>query len=251
MRLEARLLGTFEVTLDGRRIERAIFERPSGLRLLKLVLATPGHRLRREAAAEALWPELDPERSEANLRKATHFARRALGTSGDARERVLATDGPWLRLDRNLEVDVDVDRLLGAISVIEGLPGGTAGVQDDGHADQLGPSSALPSSAARSSCRRTRTRSGSYRSASTSSRASSTGSCPALGRPARWGKTRWRSPSSSARCASSRPTSERTGLPSSFTLTPASCMRRGASCEPAKWRSRQRSTRPPARSCRR
>src|SRR4029079_4655670 len=34
----------------------------------------------REQAMEALWPEMPPESSAANLRKAVHFARRALGT---------------------------------------------------------------------------------------------------------------------------------------------------------------------------
>ena len=79
-RLRARLLGGFELSVDGHAVPASAFERPSGLRLLKLLLATPGHRLRREEAAELLWPDADPDRSSANLRKAIHFARRALAT---------------------------------------------------------------------------------------------------------------------------------------------------------------------------
>ena len=113
--LRARLLGAFEVEIDGRGVDRAAFERPSGLRLLKLLLATPEHRVRREAAAELLWPEADPERSAANLRKAIHFARSALpGLAGGAGS-ALATEGDVLRLAPNLTLDIDVDRLDAAV----------------------------------------------------------------------------------------------------------------------------------------
>lgn len=113
VRLTARLLGTFEVAVDGRAMDRGAFERPSGLRLIKLVLATPGHRLRREAAAELLWPESDPERSGASLRKAIHFARRGLADLG-AGELVVA-DGDWLGLAPDVSLDADVDRLAQAL----------------------------------------------------------------------------------------------------------------------------------------
>src|SRR5258706_5217546 len=96
--VRARLLGAFELAIDGSPVERAAFERPSGMRLLKLLLALPAHRVRREEAAELLWPETDPERSGANLRKAIHFARRALGESGDGAAPLLGADGDWLRL---------------------------------------------------------------------------------------------------------------------------------------------------------
>ncbi|HUQ44732.1 MAG TPA: AAA family ATPase [Candidatus Limnocylindria bacterium] len=111
--LRARLLGTFDVAIDGQPFERSAFERPSGLRLLKLLLATPDHRLRREEAAELLWPESEPDRSGANLRKAIHFLRAALPAS--AAGPVVLTDGDLLRLAPTLGLDVDVDRLRAAL----------------------------------------------------------------------------------------------------------------------------------------
>ena len=84
--LSARLLGGFELTVDGAALRVDSFERPTGLRLLKLLLATPGHHIRREAAADALWPEADADTSRASLRKALHFARKALAAAGVAEE---------------------------------------------------------------------------------------------------------------------------------------------------------------------
>ena len=120
VRLAARLLGTLEVEVDGRPLDRAAFERPSGLRLLKLLLATPEHRVRREAAAELLWPEVDPERSAGNLRKAIHFARRGLAGLADE-DAIIVGEGEWLRLAPGLDLDVDADRLAAALDRLERL----------------------------------------------------------------------------------------------------------------------------------
>ena len=111
--IRASLLGGLRLSIDGRAIERADFERVSGLRLLKLLLATPGHRVRREAAAELLWPEAPEARSAVNVRKAVHFARRAL--EDDAGPAVFAGSTAWLEFDPGVEIDVDVDRLRTAL----------------------------------------------------------------------------------------------------------------------------------------
>ena len=126
--LQARLLGRFELRLDGTRIGPEAFERPSGLRLLKLILATAGHRVRREAAAELLWPEMEAERSAANLRKAVHFARRALSRVEPGDELIMGGGdsfafAPWL------ELDVDVDALRAAIGMLERTEGPDSGVR--------------------------------------------------------------------------------------------------------------------------
>src|SRR5262245_14559366 len=128
-RLRARLLGRFELSVDGRSIDRSDFERPSGARLLKLVLATPGHRVRREAAADLLWPEMDPDRSSATLRKAIHFARRALegGAAEGSTDAALAGDAEWLRLADTVTLDVGLDRLRDALDVARGGSGGRPG----------------------------------------------------------------------------------------------------------------------------
>jgi DNA-binding SARP family transcriptional activator len=47
---------------------------------VKLLALSPNHRLHREQVMDALWPDLGPDAAGANLRKAIHYARRALGS---------------------------------------------------------------------------------------------------------------------------------------------------------------------------
>ena len=117
--LRARLLGGFEVAIDGRPVDRRAFERQSGPRLLKLLLVSEGHRLRREMAAEILWPELDPGRSAANLRKALHFVRRAFDATSESAGSMIEADGTWIGLDPRGALDIDVDRLDRALGLVE------------------------------------------------------------------------------------------------------------------------------------
>ena len=50
--------------------------------LVKILALAEGHRAHREEVADRLWPTLPPEAAAANLRKAVHFARTALGSPG-------------------------------------------------------------------------------------------------------------------------------------------------------------------------
>lgn len=112
----ARVLGGFDVIVDGRRLERTDWQRVSAERLIKLLLTTPGHAVGREQAAETLWPEAEPEGSRSNMRKALHFARRALGIPG-----AVAADGRSIRLAPDA-IDVDLDRLRAAFDAISRRP---------------------------------------------------------------------------------------------------------------------------------
>ena len=84
-----RLLGDFEVEVDGRRVPDEAWRHRRGADVVKLLALQPGHKVHREWLMEALWPDLEAEAAAANLRKAVHFARRALGgaesidTTGD------------------------------------------------------------------------------------------------------------------------------------------------------------------------
>ena len=109
-RVRARVLGGFSLSVDGRAIGTADWQRLSAQRLVKLLLVTPGHRLPREQAAEILWPDADPATSGAKFRKAVHFAGRALDGAG-----VLQTAGRWIALDGS-GVDLDLDRLESALA---------------------------------------------------------------------------------------------------------------------------------------
>ncbi len=138
----ARVLGGFEVIADGHRISHADFQRSAAERLVKLLLVTPGHTLARESAAETLWPGADPDASRANLRKALHFAHRALGGSPS-----LVASGPMVAIDGR-ELDLDLDRVHTAFARLvgpdrdhrlrAGLPGDQSSAQaDDGEADAV------------------------------------------------------------------------------------------------------------------
>lgn len=79
MRVSILLLGRFAVSVDGRPIPAADWRRDRASALVKLLALKSGHRIHREQAMEIFWPDADPEAAGANLRKAIHFARRALG----------------------------------------------------------------------------------------------------------------------------------------------------------------------------
>jgi len=77
--LAVHMLGRFAVAIDG--VELAAEQWPSlrATHLVQLLSLQPRHRLTRDEVIDALWPQLDPEAGAANLRKAAHHARQALG----------------------------------------------------------------------------------------------------------------------------------------------------------------------------
>lgn len=79
VRLDVFLLGRFAVALDG--VELAGDRWPSlrAAQLVQLLALQPRRRLTRDEVIDALWPQLEPEAGGANLRKAVHHARQALG----------------------------------------------------------------------------------------------------------------------------------------------------------------------------
>jgi DNA-binding SARP family transcriptional activator len=98
------MLGRFRVAIDGSDVPVGAWRRERSAALVKLLALSTGHRLHREQAMEALWPELSPDASAANLRKAIHFARRALGEH----ELIgLKNDMVALAPDRELAIDVE------------------------------------------------------------------------------------------------------------------------------------------------
>ncbi|HEY0855486.1 MAG TPA: AAA family ATPase, partial [Albitalea sp.] len=73
------LLGRFAVSVGS--VELAAERWPSlrAAHLVQLLALQPRRRMTREQVIDALWSLLDPEAGAANLRKATHHARQALG----------------------------------------------------------------------------------------------------------------------------------------------------------------------------
>ena len=79
MKISLELLGRFAVRVDGAEIPAAAWKRDRAAAIIKLLALSPERRIHREQAMEAFWPDLDAEAAGANLRKALHFARKALG----------------------------------------------------------------------------------------------------------------------------------------------------------------------------
>lgn len=103
-RVEIRLLGGFRVELDGVAVPDSAWRHRRGADLVKVLALAPGLRLHREQLMDALWPEMAPDQAAANLRKATHFARRALG-SDDA----IGSTASTIALFPNEDVVLDVN----------------------------------------------------------------------------------------------------------------------------------------------
>jgi DNA-binding SARP family transcriptional activator len=104
-RIDVTLLGRFEVRLDGEPIAVAAWTHGRARDLVKLLALAPAHRLPREQVLDALWPQLASDAALANLHKAAHHGRRALGH----------TDGVVLRGGQVLlapaaRVETDVER---------------------------------------------------------------------------------------------------------------------------------------------
>ncbi|MET0837536.1 MAG: tetratricopeptide repeat protein [Marmoricola sp.] len=110
MRVDVRLLGGFEVLVDGVRRPDDAWSRQAPAALVKLLALTEGHRLRREQVIDALWPDLLVDRAAPRLHKAAHYARTALDT-GDG----LVLAGDAVSLFPAAEVVVDVERFESAV----------------------------------------------------------------------------------------------------------------------------------------
>jgi DNA-binding SARP family transcriptional activator len=125
--MTARVLGGFHVRVDGREIGPGSWERKHARHLVELLLITPGHRLLREVVVDLLWPERDREAGNAALRKALHFARRALGDP-----ELLVADRDTVALAPT-RLDLDLDVLRAALASADDDAGPGAGArQGDG-----------------------------------------------------------------------------------------------------------------------
>ena len=79
MLVDVRLLGGFEVSVDGRLIPPAEWRRRNAAAVVKVLALAPGHRLHRERLMDLLWPEAAADEAGPRLHKAAHYARTALG----------------------------------------------------------------------------------------------------------------------------------------------------------------------------
>lgn len=103
--VDIRLLGEFEVRVDGRPV--AGFESATAEALLARLAVDPGRRVRRAELAELLWPDRAEGKALANLRHSLAVLRRTLGD--DERERpAIVSDRDVVAIDAGAEVRIDV-----------------------------------------------------------------------------------------------------------------------------------------------
>jgi DNA-binding SARP family transcriptional activator len=77
--LEVHLLGRFCVAVGGVALAPDRWPSLRAMQLVQLLCLQPQRRMARDLIMDALWPQLPPEAAAANLRKALHHARQALG----------------------------------------------------------------------------------------------------------------------------------------------------------------------------
>ena len=83
MAVTIRLLGGFEVALDGEPVPDSAWTRRQATSLVKVLALAPGRRRHRERVVESIWPGLSLELAAPRLHKAAHYARRAMGDRPD------------------------------------------------------------------------------------------------------------------------------------------------------------------------
>jgi DNA-binding SARP family transcriptional activator len=107
-------LGRFGVTVVGQAVPSGAWQSRKARDLLKLLVSRAGRPITRDAAAEALWPDAEPDALSNRLSVALSIVRRILDPErrGDADEHIAADKRSIvLRLDR---IDVDVVAFLDA-----------------------------------------------------------------------------------------------------------------------------------------
>jgi len=127
LRVEIRVLGEFDVSVNGRRVPAQAWQQRRASELVKLLALAPRHRLQREQVIDALWPALAPSAGAANLRKAAHYARAALGS----KEAVVLRGGQVsLWPDAELAVDAERFETEGTLALRAGVAEACAAVAD-------------------------------------------------------------------------------------------------------------------------
>src|SRR3954469_18790846 len=104
--VDVTLLGGFAVAVDARPVASAAWRHRRAADLVKLLALAPGHRLTRDEIVDALWPQLGAKAGFANLHKAAHYARKALGAP-----EAIVLRGGVVALAPSCRVQTDVERL--------------------------------------------------------------------------------------------------------------------------------------------
>ncbi|MBE0588231.1 MAG: hypothetical protein IH617_09320, partial [Hydrogenophaga sp.] len=136
--LEVRLLGGFSVSIDGAEVASERWPSLRSAQLVQLLSLAPQRRLTRDRVVDTLWPQLEPDAGAANLRKAVHHARQALGRHDSV---VLHSGEVLLWMQGSFAVDVDRFEQLAQAALASGAREACAQAAD-AYAGDLLPGSA-------------------------------------------------------------------------------------------------------------
>ncbi|MBL9050681.1 MAG: hypothetical protein JNK19_11285 [Tabrizicola sp.] len=117
MRIEIQVLGGFSVSVDGVPVSAGLWRRDRAAALVKLLAITPNHRMHREQVMDLFWPDADSEVAGAALRKAVHFARKALGHND-----LIGTSGDTVALAPGADLVIDAEAFETAATAAMRLP---------------------------------------------------------------------------------------------------------------------------------
>jgi WD40 repeat protein/class 3 adenylate cyclase len=130
--LQIRLLGQFDIRVDGKRVTIPTRAAQS---LLAYLILTAGTPQRREKLAGMLWPEITDENARKNLRQELWRIRKAISTGHSSKNDYLIADEMTLKFNREAEYwldvaqmerpDLDLQSLIANLSLYQGelLPG--------------------------------------------------------------------------------------------------------------------------------
>ena len=118
--LKVLLMGSFTL-VDDQPVVPATALLRKAQDLLALVLLAPQNSLRRETAADALWPEAEGEASKKAMRQTLWQIHHAVDAGADESARLLVTEGETLHLNPDRRVWVDTAELTEAARTAQAL----------------------------------------------------------------------------------------------------------------------------------
>ena len=117
-RCRVQVLGGFLVSVDGEGVPADAWRTRRAADVVKVLALEPNHTIHREQLMELLWPDLGDVAGAANLRKAIHYARRAMRSA-----QAIGSHGGMLSLwDGDLTVDADRFQALADAALASGAP---------------------------------------------------------------------------------------------------------------------------------
>jgi DNA-binding SARP family transcriptional activator/predicted ATPase len=128
-RIAVTLLGDFAVSVNGVAIDATRWKLKHPRLLFQMLCLAPGHRVSRDVATEALWPQANAQAASNRLHHALHTLRAILRGAGllGARQLIQLQAGTLL-LDSSVVLDLDMTRFAQAVAAARACNGGAVGL---------------------------------------------------------------------------------------------------------------------------